>query len=72
MYDFAVAGAGPAGLSAAITAARTGRKVVVIEKGSIPGPEPRGESMPHHALIDELMHEGFISEISSFKLKAAS
>ncbi len=67
MYDFVVAGAGPAGLAAAITAASLGRSVTVLEKGPLAGPEPRGESMPHHVLLDKLMYPGFLEEISGFK-----
>ena len=66
MYDFAVAGAGPAGLAAAITAAEKGCSVVIIEKGPIAGPEPRGESMPHHELFDKIMRPGFLEDISGF------
>ena len=66
MYDFAVAGAGPAGLSAAITAAGAGHSVIVIEKGAVAGPEPRGESMPHHDMFDRLIRPDFLQSISSF------
>ncbi|MDC7124511.1 MAG: FAD-binding protein [Spirochaetales bacterium] len=65
-YDFAIAGAGPAGLAAAIKAAELGHKVVVLEKGPIAGPEPRGESMPPHDLINNLMGSDFLSNISNF------
>ncbi|MDC7227846.1 MAG: FAD-dependent monooxygenase [Spirochaetales bacterium] len=66
MYDFLITGAGPAGLAAAITAAELGRSVIVIEKGKVAGPEPRGESMPQHELFDKLIHPGFLQEISGF------
>lgn len=66
MYDFAIAGAGPAGLAAAITAASSGKTAVVIEKGPIAGPEPRGESMPHHELFDNLVRPDFLKDISGF------
>ena len=66
MYDFAIEGAGPAGLAAAVTAAERGHSVVVVEKGPIAGPEPRGESMPYHQLVDDLVRPGFLKEISGF------
>ncbi|HPB83520.1 MAG TPA: FAD-dependent oxidoreductase, partial [Spirochaetota bacterium] len=53
-YDYIIAGAGPSGLAAAITAGRLGASCVVIEKGSRPGPEPRGESIAPYPLMDEL------------------
>ena len=36
MFDLIVVGAGPAGTSAAITAARGGAKVLLLERGEIP------------------------------------
>ena len=36
-YDIAVIGAGPAGMMAAVKASELGRKVVILEKNSIPG-----------------------------------
>ena len=36
-YDFAVIGAGPAGMMAALCAAERGAKVILLEKNSIPG-----------------------------------
>ncbi|MBO7275102.1 MAG: FAD-dependent oxidoreductase, partial [Clostridia bacterium] len=36
-YDIAVVGGGPAGLAAAITAARRGKKVVIVEKNGYLG-----------------------------------
>lgn len=50
-YDVAVAGAGPAGICAAIAAARQGMSVLLIERYGalaevIPSPCPMAESMP--------------------------
>ena len=39
-YDFIIVGAGPAGLTASIVAARKGFKAVIIEKGELAGPAP--------------------------------
>lgn len=36
-FDVIVVGGGPAGLSAAISAAKAGMKTVVIERGDYPG-----------------------------------
>lgn len=63
-YDLIICGAGPAGLSAAIFASRKGMKVLVIEKGSGPGPEPRGETARPHPIFTELLGESFMSSIS--------
>ncbi|MBI9105741.1 MAG: FAD-dependent oxidoreductase [Spirochaetales bacterium] len=64
--DFAIAGAGPAGLAAAITAAGRGHSVTVVEKGPIAGPEPRGESMPQRPVVDRLLGPGFLEGIMTF------
>jgi len=66
VYDVAVIGAGPAGAAAAITAARSGSSVLLLEKGSFPRQRVCGEfvspeslallsgllSREHHALLD--------------------
>jgi flavin-dependent dehydrogenase len=65
-FDFVIAGAGPAGLAAAITAASNGHSAAIIEKGAIAGPEPRGESMPHRPLMDRLLGPGFLDSIKNF------
>ena len=36
-YDIAVVGGGPAGIAAAITAARSGKKVILLEQNSFLG-----------------------------------
>jgi len=65
--DFCIVGAGTAGLTAAILAARQGFKIIVLEKGSIAGPLPRGESMAHYPLEDEILGEGFVQKIATVK-----
>lgn len=64
-YDFIIAGAGPSGLAAAITAGRLGASCLVLEKGSRPGPEPRGESIAPYPLMDELLGKDWLKNNSS-------
>ncbi len=66
-YNFIIVGAGTAGLTAAIVAARKGHSVVVLEKGAIAGPKPRGESMAHFPLLDEILGEGYLQSIAEVK-----
>ena len=63
IYDFVIVGAGPAGLTASIVAAREGFKVVVIEKGEQAGPKPRGEGMGHYSIVDDILGKDFLSSI---------
>lgn len=65
-YNFIIVGGGPAGLTASIIAARQGFKAVVIEKGEIAGPKPRGEGMRHFPLTEEILGEGFLHSINNF------
>jgi len=62
-YNFVIVGAGPAGLTAAITAARLGLKALIIEKGEIAGPRPRGEGMGHYPIVDEILGKGYLPSI---------
>ena len=66
-YNFIIVGAGTAGLTAAIIAARKGHSVVVLEKGAIAGPKPRGESMAHYPLLDDILGEGYLQSIAEVK-----
>lgn len=63
IFDFVIVGAGPAGLTASIVAAREGFKVVVIEKGEQAGPKPRGEGMGHYSIVDDILGKKFLSSI---------
>ncbi len=65
-YNFIIVGGGLAGLTASIIAARQGFKAVVIEKGKIVGPKPRGEGMHHFPLTEEILGEGFLQSINTF------
>lgn len=57
MYDLAVIGGGPAGTAAAITAARSGAKVLLLEKGSFPRHKVCGEFVSAESLelLDSLL-----------------
>jgi len=62
-YDFIIAGAGPAGLSAGIVAARKGHSVMILERGNVAGPKPRGEGMGYFPVVDEILGENFLPSI---------
>jgi flavin-dependent dehydrogenase len=62
-YDFVIVGAGPAGLTASIVAAREGLKVIVLEKGEQAGPLPRGEGMGYYSIVDEILGDNFLPSI---------
>ncbi len=64
VYDLIITGAGPAGLTAGITAKNNGLKVVVLEKGSQSGPKPRGETIHYYPLLDEILGKDFLPSIS--------
>jgi len=62
-YDLLISGAGPAGLSSAIFAARKGMKVCLLEKHGETGIFPRGETMRPDPILDELLGDGFMDSI---------
>jgi len=66
IYDFIIVGSGPAGLTASIIAARNGFNCIILEKGPIAGPKPRGEGIEHFPLIDELVGKDFLPLISTY------
>jgi len=62
-FDFVIVGAGPAGLTASIVAAREGFKVVVLEKGEQAGPKPRGEGMGYYSIVDDILGKDYLPSI---------
>ena len=66
-YNFIIIGAGPAGLTSGIVAARHGFKTIILEKGEIAGPKPRGEGMRYYPLIDQILGNQFLQSISHIK-----
>ncbi len=63
-YDFIIVGAGPGGLTAGIVSTKMGLKCLILEKGKVPGPKPRGETIHDYPLINDIMGKGFIKSIS--------
>jgi geranylgeranyl reductase family protein len=76
--DLAVVGAGPAGTAAAITAARAGRSVVVVDKAAFPRDKTCGDGLTTLALraLDQLGFEpsGVPSwvEVEDFSIRSPS
>ncbi len=62
-YNFIIVGAGPAGLSAGITAARLGLTSIILERGGLAGPKPRGEGMANMPIVDEILGDGYLPSI---------
>jgi len=62
-FDFVIVGAGPAGLTASIVAAREGYNVAVLEKGEQAGPKPRGEGMGYYSIVDDILGKGYLPSI---------
>ncbi len=58
-HDFVIVGAGPAGLAAGIAAAGNGMKALILEKGAVAGPLPRGEGVNRYPLLEELLGTDF-------------
>jgi flavin-dependent dehydrogenase len=65
-YDLVVIGAGPAGCAAAITAARDGAKVLLLERGRFPRQKVCGEFVSAESLsvLEELLTPGQRSIVS--------
>ncbi|MBA7637861.1 hypothetical protein ES703_45510 [subsurface metagenome] len=62
-YNFVIVGAGPAGLTAGIVAARNGFSAIILEKGEIAGPKPRGEGMAHGKIVDDILGKDYLPSI---------
>ena len=67
-YNFVIVGAGPAGLTAGITAARLGFTSIILERGSLAGPKTRGEGMGNMPIVDKILGEDYLPSIG-FKSK---
>lgn len=74
--DVLVIGAGPAGCAAAITAARAGARVLVLDRASFPRPKTCGDAISSHGakLIDELgqTHDALTTVPHAIVRKAAA
>src|SRR5450755_1971488 len=66
VYDFAIIGAGPAGIVAAESAARLGAKVALIEKSRIGGNSLNCGSVPSKAIIRTARLNASMSEADQF------
>jgi len=62
-YDFIFVGAGPAGLTGAICAARQGRRCLVIEKKRSLQEQPRGETLRFRPILNEILGEGVMESL---------
>ena len=62
-YNFIIVGAGPAGLTAGIVAAKNGFRAIILEKGEIAGPKPRGEGMAHGKIVDDILGKDYLPSI---------
>ena len=62
-YNFIIVGAGPAGLTAGVVAARNGFSAMILEKGKIAGPKPRGEGMAHGKIVDDILGKNYLPSI---------
>ncbi|MCP4750542.1 MAG: NAD(P)/FAD-dependent oxidoreductase [Proteobacteria bacterium] len=66
-YDLVVVGGGPAGLASAIFAARKGKKTLLIEKESRLDLHPRGETLHHDPVLDEILGDGVMESLALSK-----
>ena len=72
VYDILIIGSGPAGLTAAIYAARAQKKVLVIEKevcGGMITHSPKVENYPGYNLISGLeLADKFVAKAKSYQM----
>jgi geranylgeranyl reductase family protein len=64
-YDLVIAGGGPSGSAAAWQAARTGAKVVVLDKAEFPRSKPCGDGLTARA-VSYLQKMGLADEVASY------
>ena len=64
-YDLVIAGGGPSGSAAAWQAARTGAKVVVLDKADFPRDKPCGDGRTARA-VSYLQKMGLADEVDTF------
>src|SRR5437899_12568811 len=67
MFDLIVAGGGPAGSAAAITAVRKGARVLLLERGRLPRHKVCGEFVSAEALelLGSLLHAGHLALLTA-------
>ena len=66
-YDYIFVGAGPSGLTGAISAARRGKKCLIIEKKSSLEQHPRGETLRLRPILDDILGEGVMESLAVAK-----
>lgn len=66
-YDLVVVGGGPAGLASAIFAARKGKRIALLEMESRLDLHPRGETLHHHPVLDDLLGKGVMESLALSK-----
>ena len=71
-YDFAIVGAGPAGLAAAESAARLGFSVVLIERNRLGGNSLNVGSVPSKAIIRSARVYGTMRDAEEFGAPVAN
>lgn len=64
-YDVAIAGGGPAGSAAAWQAARTGARVIVLDKAAFPRDKPCGDGLTPRA-VSFMQKMGLAEEVAKF------
>ncbi|MHA1112738.1 MAG: FAD-dependent oxidoreductase [Promethearchaeota archaeon] len=67
VFDIIVVGGGPAGISAAIFGKRLGKQVIILEKGPVLSPEPRGETLHNDPILDEILGDGVMESLALSK-----
>jgi flavin-dependent dehydrogenase len=67
-HDVIVVGAGPAGATAALRLAQKGMKVILLERGAVPGEKNMfGGMLPYCPIVEELLPRGQADLVPSFR-----